>query len=76
MYMQMMYNPSLSPNIVDMLIMHCSLGLDYHGVGVMFMDTISFLWSFHTKPSFVMHDGNVLSNFKNIQIYKQIQNFT
>ena len=42
--------------------MHRDLGLGYHGVGVVFMNTRSHLFYFHPKPSFVMHDGNVILN--------------
>ena len=44
--------------------MHCGLGLDCHGVGIVFMDTMSFLLCFHPKSFFVIHDGNVTSNPK------------
>lgn len=40
--------------------MHRDMELDYHGVGVVLMYTSSHLLCFHPKPSFVMHDGNVI----------------
>ena len=44
--------------------MQCGLGLDCHGVGVMFINTCSLLLCFHPKPPFVMLDGNVIFNPK------------
>ena len=49
-------HPSLSPNAMYRLTTHCSLGLDCHRVGVVFMNTCSLLLCFHPKLSFVMHD--------------------
>ena len=44
-----------------MLLMHCGLGLECHGVVVVIihMFTLSF---FHPKPSYEMHNGNVILN--------------
>ena len=42
--------------------MHCVLGLDCHGAGVVFMNTRSILLCFHPKHGFVMHNGNVTLN--------------
>ena len=46
------------------LTMYCALGLDCHGKGIVIMNTHSLLLCFHPKPSFVMQDGNVISNPK------------
>ena len=56
--------PSLSPNTIYRLATHSAMGLDYCGVGKMFMNTCSLLLCFHSKPSFVMHDESVILSHK------------
>ena len=63
--------PSLSSNAVYRLTTHCGMGPDYHGVGVVFMNTLSLFLRFHPLPSIMMHDGNVIlspkfSGFKQV----------
>ena len=50
--------PSLSPNAIYRLTTHCDLGLDCH----------EWVLCFYSKPSLVMHDGNVTLNPKFVDL--------